>query len=452
MSETPLEVGDRVRTVNIPSEFQRESFGSEPSEVVGTVTDIVDETKELSPNNTMEQTMVIIEGDDGEEKRVNIEYLNAEIEGEDGGVTIQILDDEGEDEEDDEDEPEIATDGGEDVTDDVSDIEEGDYIIGESGKYEVAEIDRGREEPIKLVPVGEPQETIREPGADAGWTADKDIAIPGYIVERDAVESMSLSDGDQVRWEFDRDDVDAVIATVKIEDDGSVRTENDSIYAQDEWPDLLTLKCEIASGFGEIVGDDDEDGPETATDGGEDVTADLSDEDIEETIAKKDDPDHPDAATVAEVRDVLARINNDVLDWWSEHQDAIDDGAHEIVHEDRNVIVLADHSGHFWREQLDAIDAEGPLRNVITSLHHTMARQHCDLSWSAVSPIVVQKTADFRAGEQQVLREIARRTEKFGSVARAVDTLATENHGWSKSTWAKRTDRNPSTVTRTTDN
>jgi len=51
-----------------------------------------------------------------------------------------------------------------------------------------------------------------------------------------------------------------------------------------------------------------------------------------------------------------------------------------------------------------------------------------------------------------MLREIARRTEEFGSVARAVDTLATETHGWSKGDWATITGRNPSTVTRTTDN
>jgi hypothetical protein len=193
-----------------------------------------------------------------------------------------------------------------------------------------------------------------------------------------------------------------------------------------------------------------------AANGDEDVTADLSDEDIEAAIAKNDDPDHPDAATVEEVRDVLALINAGALNWWSEYQDGIDDGAHEIVHEDRNVIVLADHSGHLWTNEFHALEQDGEIkpttRNIIKSLHHTMARQHCDHSWSVVSPVVVQKTADFRAGEQQVIREIARRTEEFGSVARAVDTLVTDEHGWSKSGWAKCTGRNPSTVSRMTDN
>jgi len=178
---------------------------------------------------------------------------------------------------------------------------------------------------------------------------------------------------------------------------------------------------------------------------------DITNTEIESAIEKNDDSDHPNAATVEEVRETLAEINADVIDWWSEHQDAIDDGAHEIVHEGSGVIVLADHSGHFWREQLDAMAIEDEaLRTIIISLHHTAARKRCDHSWSAVNPVIVAKTDEFKAGEQQVLREIARRTAEEGSVARAVDQLATEVHGWSKSNWASLTDRNPSTLTRTT--
>jgi hypothetical protein len=183
------------------------------------------------------------------------------------------------------------------------------------------------------------------------------------------------------------------------------------------------------------------------------TTDDLSDDDIAESIASNDDPDHPDAATVDGVRNVLARINDDVLDYWGEHQDAIDDGALEVVHEDRDSIVLADHSGHFWSEQLDAVEIQDRAkRSIIKALHHKRARARCDHSWSAVDPLVVRKTAAFRAGEQQVLREVARRTADLGSVARAVDTLATDTHGWSKTNWASLTGRNRSTVYRMTDN
>lgn len=180
----------------------------------------------------------------------------------------------------------------------------------------------------------------------------------------------------------------------------------------------------------------------------------VTDAEIEAAIERNDDPDHPDAYSVDEVRDVLEAINADILDYWSEHQDAIDDGAYELVHEDEEVIVLAE-GGHFWGTQFNAMDIgdeDGILQSIIKSLQHTAARNHCDYSWAAADPVVVAKPDEFRAGEQHVLREIARRTEEFGSVARAVDTLATDVHSWNKGDWARESGRNPSTVTRTTDN
>jgi hypothetical protein len=190
---------------------------------------------------------------------------------------------------------------------------------------------------------------------------------------------------------------------------------------------------------------------ELVTDGGQDASPDVTDEEIEQAIDQHDDPDHPEAATVADVREALATINADMIAHWDLYQDAIDEDAHEIVHEDSGVIVLADHTGHLWTEQLDAAGIEDDrLRSIIKSLHHTAARSHCDYSWSVVDPAVVRKPEAFRSGEAHVLREIARRTDETGSVARAVDQLATEVHGWAKGSWATMTGRNASTVTRTT--
>lgn len=179
---------------------------------------------------------------------------------------------------------------------------------------------------------------------------------------------------------------------------------------------------------------------------------DLTDDEIEAAIESNDDPDHPDAYSVAEVRETLAAIHTDIMKFWDEHQDAIDNGTYEIVHEDRDVIVLAE-GGHFWGEQFGAMgigDEHGILHSTVVSLHHTAARKHCDYSWSTSTPVVIEKTPAFRAGEQQVLREVARRTDETGSVARGADQLATEVHGYSKSIWASLTGRNPSTVSRMT--
>lgn len=179
---------------------------------------------------------------------------------------------------------------------------------------------------------------------------------------------------------------------------------------------------------------------------------DLTTAAIEEAIERHDDPDHEDANTVDDVVAALDAVNGDIIDHLDLHEDAIDDGAHEIVHEDGDVIVLAD-SGHFWTEQFDAMEIEDDiLRTIIINLHHVAARNACDYSWSVSQPVVIDKPDEFGEGEQHVLREIARRTDELGSVARAVDTLATENHGWSQSMWANLTGRNESTVSRTTDN
>lgn len=180
----------------------------------------------------------------------------------------------------------------------------------------------------------------------------------------------------------------------------------------------------------------------------------LTESDIQAAIKQQDDTDHPDAYTVEELFDVLSRINADIIDHWDLHQDALTEGVYEIVHEDDDVIVMAE-GGHFWSEQFDGMqigDEHGILISIVVNLQHVAARKHCDHSWSTSTPVVVRKTDDFRAGEQNVLREIARRTDEYGSVARGVDTLATEVYGWRKGDWADLSGRNPSTVTRTTDN
>jgi len=246
---------------------------------------------------------------------------------------------------------------------------------------------------------------------------------------------------------------------VTVERDGDTVTvtvaDTGGLGYDEEWTFVLELEFPGDEDADDEDDEEDEDEPEIVADGGEDASDIVTDEEIEEAIERHDDPGHEDAYTVEEIRDTLAAINADILEWWDEHQDAIDEGAYEIIHEDRDVIVLADRGGHFYQEQFDVMDIgdeHGILSSIVVNLHHTAARNCCDYSWSAVRPVVVRKTAEFRAGEQQILREIARRTDELGSVARAVDTLATETHGWSKSSWANLTGRNPSTVSRMTDN
>jgi len=296
---------------------------------------------------------------------------------------------------------------------------------------------------------GQYQNVARD-GDEKYWDVDADRWTKGgndrlYFNGCKFVEYVDL---DTFTIVSDHADVDPWDATAVVDgEELTVKITAEGPRTHKEMSATFALPDQLAE---EDAGSDD---TEIIADGGEDTTSDLNDKEIEASIESKDDPDHPDVATIEEVRDVIAEINIDVLEWWGDHQDAIDEGAHDIVYEDSDVVVLADNSGHFWRDQFDAVGIENsPMRSIISSLHHKWARKYCGHSWTTVSPIVVKKPPMFRTGESHTLRQIARRTDELGSVARAVDTLAVEEHGWTQSMWAKTTGRNESTVSRTTNN
>jgi len=61
---------------------------------------------------------------------------------------------------------------------------------------------------------------------------------------------------------------------------------------------------------------------------------------------------------------------------------------HEVVHEDDQVIVVADHTGHELNEWADEF---GMDRSELSPLFHGLARQVCDYDWSVSDPIVFDK-------------------------------------------------------------
>lgn len=227
----------------------------------------------------------------------------------------------------------------------------------------------------------------------------------------------------------------------------------------DRTPDRKEYAVEIAIDWGEDAADDTEEtdtdaDAELVADGGEEVMV-AADSTIQDALEAHEDTEHPDAYSVDDIRKALGAINSDIVDHWDQYNDEIDDGAYEIIHEDRKKIVLADHTGHFWNEQLEVTpevdpDEYGILQKVILTVHHNLAQDIVTYSWSTAAPVVIYKRDRWEQGELHALCEIARRTKETGSVARAVDQYATKVHGWSKSQWAEQTGRNPSTVTRMT--
>lgn len=179
----------------------------------------------------------------------------------------------------------------------------------------------------------------------------------------------------------------------------------------------------------------------------------LTNDEITAQIETEIEPDHPEAPSPGEIRTALRTLNNHILNNWF-LQDALNEGIYEIRHEDSEKIII-EHNGHLWNElfiDIGEYTANGLIHRIASSIHFEAATTHCGTNWPNGNPFVIVKPTAFKTGEQHVLRKIARRTEELGSVARAVDTLATETHDWNKSQWASLTDRNPSTVSRTTDN
>ena len=62
-----------------------------------------------------------------------------------------------------------------------------------------------------------------------------------------------------------------------------------------------------------------------------------------------------------------------------------DDTDAEVVYEDDEVIVVADHTGHELNEWANDF---GIHRSVLSEIMHTLARQVCDYSWEVSDPVV----------------------------------------------------------------
>lgn len=178
------------------------------------------------------------------------------------------------------------------------------------------------------------------------------------------------------------------------------------------------------------------------------TTETFTDDEIEAAISQHDTPSHPDATTVDDARHLLNQIQASFEAYWSEHLDAIDDDHLRVVHEDSDVLVLADHTGHGWTEELDAAGVDDDVtRAALKSIHHKTACRLCDYSWQASSPFVLAKPDGWSQGEHHVERRVAQLARAADvSTAAALDYWMVEIKGWKQSAWATRAGRGQSTV------
>jgi hypothetical protein len=68
-----------------------------------------------------------------------------------------------------------------------------------------------------------------------------------------------------------------------------------------------------------------------------------------------------------------------------------DDHFGEVVHEDDEVVIVADASGH---QLNDIAERYGVDRTAISEFFHRVARNRCDYSWEVSDPVVFDKFED----------------------------------------------------------
>lgn len=159
-------------------------------------------------------------------------------------------------------------------------------------------------------------------------------------------------------------------------------------------------------------------------------------------------PDSDEAYTVERIEDALDKIQDIVLDDWRDYQD-------DVVYEDNEVLVMQDMSGHLWGilmsdAGIDPDDDAGIMGDIIRLSHKAYAKSLTGDTYDHSEVVVWAKSDEWQRGEKHVIDEIAARTRDTGSVARAVDQYVVETQSMNKASWARRTDRNRSSVTRTT--
>lgn len=132
----------------------------------------------------------------------------------------------------------------------------------------------------------------------------------------------------------------------------------------------------------------------------------ADDDTIKAAIRDNDDTDHEDALTVADVRDLLAFLQEGVSVAWDTYMDHVEDGTAYVVHEDSDLVILATGEHNWVSEDLDHYDGDVTVdsiaKSVVTQVFHAVAKNHSDHSWGYAYPFVMLKPDSFDAGERYV--------------------------------------------------
>lgn len=185
--------------------------------------------------------------------------------------------------------------------------------------------------------------------------------------------------------------------------------------------------------------DSDEDN-EIVTDGGEDATDYAADETIETAINQHDDPDHEDATTVEEVRELLATLQYGVAEEnWDLYMDHIEDGSIEVVADCGDVLVLSTGEHRMFTDEIEAIhDVDDTTMDVVSGVLHDVAKRLTNYNWGYSYPLVIKKPEGEDAGQRYVDAIVNSLIRQGLSPGQAWAIYGVKIRGNSRNQWASR--------------
>lgn len=180
----------------------------------------------------------------------------------------------------------------------------------------------------------------------------------------------------------------------------------------------------------------------------------INDKTIEAALDKHGgDPDHPDALTVADVRELLAHIQTDAEVGWADWMDGVEDGSAQVIADDGDTIVLDTGEEDLATMALDSYD--GPLTvddiavRVVQTVHHRVAQDLApEYNWGYTYPYVMAKPDGTEAGQRYVEAVVNDLQRRGCSPGQAWAYYGVEIRGKSQSAWGRRQGRDQSQVSK----
>lgn len=164
---------------------------------------------------------------------------------------------------------------------------------------------------------------------------------------------------------------------------------------------------------------------------------------IEDALEQHDDPGHPDALSVDDVRELLAHVQHDTEAVWDQWMDNVERGETQVVALDGDVVVFDTGEHDTVRVALEAyggdIEVDDIAERVVSTIHHRLAEEVApDYSWGTTYPRVARLPADAEAG-QAFAESVVNSLMGHGlSPGQAWAVYGVEVRGHSRNQWAKR--------------